>query len=208
MNIATLGQTIAKAAPLLGGALAGPGGAAIGAVIATAFGGTLADTPDLIQRIEADPEASVKLLAIQSRHEIALQRIQVQLAEQQCHHAEAKAAKEGEDRANARHRDIMLAESGHPEWTPAILAYFLTLGVFAALYYLFLYPVPRENKELIVGIISALTTVWVGAMAYYHGSSIGSRAKDKLLFPLPANHTAYAAHPMDEGSSSFSLRHR
>lgn len=69
--------------------------------------------------------------------------------------------------------------------TPAILAYLLTLGVFVALGALFFCPLPKGNTPLVLGIVSSLTTVWVGAMGYYHGSSLSSGEKDAgLLHPL------------------------
>ena len=88
---------------------------------------------------------------------------------------------EYQDRNSARQREAAITQAGKSDITPAVLAYILTIGVLAALYYLFTQTVPTNNKELIVSIVSALTTVWVGAMAYYHGSSAGSRSKDTLL---------------------------
>ena len=70
MSLEALGSLIAKSAPLLGGVLAGPAGAAIGSVIAAKFGGNINDTSDLINRIEGDPNAKIKLLDIQSNNQI------------------------------------------------------------------------------------------------------------------------------------------
>lgn len=73
-----LGDTVAKFAPLLGGALGGPGGAAIGQLVAAAFG--VENTPDAIeQAVARDPQAAIKLQEIQMRHkerleELALER--------------------------------------------------------------------------------------------------------------------------------------
>lgn len=181
MNLGAVGKIVAKAAPLLGGALAGPAGAAIGSIVAAKFGGDIIDPQDLIARIDADPQAQVKLLEIQSNNEVELQRIYMVMAENQLKYDYLNIESEYKDRDSARQKEAALAQAGKRDNTPAILAYVLTLGVFASLYYLFTHEVPNDNKELIVSIISALATVWIGAMAYYHGSSSGSRSKDNLL---------------------------
>jgi len=87
-----LGNTVAKAAPLLGGAIAGPGGAAIGKLVASAFG-VDADDPAAIKRaIENDPQAALKLREIETRHkerleELALERHKADLEAETARHA-------------------------------------------------------------------------------------------------------------------------
>lgn len=184
MSLEALGNIVAKVAPLLGGALAGPAGAAIGSIVAAKFGGNINNPHDLITRIEADPEAHLKLLEIQSNNEVELQRIYMVMAENQLKYDYLNKENEYKDRDSARQKEAALAQAGKRDNTPALLAYILTLGVFASLYYLFTHEVPNDNKELIVSIISALATVWIGAMAYYHGSSAGSRSKDNLLLSV------------------------
>lgn len=181
MSLETLGKLVAKAAPLLGGVLAGPAGAVIGSIVAAKFGSDINDPQDLITRIEADPEAQLKLLEIQSNNEVELQRLYVVMAENSLKYACLEKESEYKDRDSARTREATLARADKRDITPAALAYTLTVGVFAALYYLFTHTVPAENKDLIVSIVSALSTVWIGAMAYYHGSSAGSHSKDNLL---------------------------
>lgn len=181
MSLELLGNIVSKVAPLLGGAIAGPAGAAIGSIVAAKFGGDVNNVDDLVKRIEADPEAKLKLLEIQSNNEVELQRIYMTMAENQLKYAYLEKVNEYKDRNSARQRDTALAQAGKRDITPAMLAYILTLGVFVSLYYLFTHAVPNDNKELIVSIVSALATVWVSAMAYYHGSSAGSRIKDNAL---------------------------
>lgn len=69
-----LGSTVAKFAPLLGGAIAGPGGAALCQLVSNAFGGEQ-NTEALINRIMVDPEASVKLRQIELDHKVEIERI-------------------------------------------------------------------------------------------------------------------------------------
>lgn len=91
-----LGDTVAKAAPLLGGAIGGPGGAALGKMVASVFG-VDADDPEAIQTaINNDPEATIKLREIETRHrqkleELALERHRADLeAETERHQASQK----------------------------------------------------------------------------------------------------------------------
>ncbi len=196
MSLEALGSLIAKSAPLLGGALAGPAGAALGAVIAAKFGGSINDTSDLINRVEGDPNAKLKLLEIQSNNEVELQHIHMMIAENELKYAYLEIESEYQDRNSARQREAALAQAGQRDYTPAVLAYLLTLGVFITMYSLFTQGVPNDNKELIVSIMSAVTTVWIAAMAYYHGSSAGSRSKDRLLLNTePGQHTNQSQPP-------------
>lgn len=176
MNLHDLGHHIAQSAPLLGSALAGPGGAAVGSLIAAKFGGNVHAPDALHALITADPEAALKLKQMESDHELALQRLTLQAATDQLQAIL-------NDRSSARQREVVLSSTplAARDRTPAILAYGLTGGLFAALAFLFCGGVPEANESMILGILSSLTTVWVGAMAYYHGSSIGSREKEAGL---------------------------
>lgn len=177
MEINDLGRTVAKYAPLLGDALSVPGGAVIKKIIASVFGSDVDKTDKLQNLIITDPEAAIKLRQIESDHQLALRRMILQAAQEDMRSQQS-------DRENARQRESTVDNSPNikRDHTPAILAYILTIGVFAVLICLFYFPVPNTNQEIIIGIVTSLTTVWVGAMGYYHGSSVGSRLKDIGLF--------------------------
>jgi hypothetical protein len=76
---------VAKNAPVLGGLLAGPPGAAVGAVgamIASAFG--VGATPEEVgQVLTNNPDAAVKLREIESTRQVQLQTLTVQAAANQ-----------------------------------------------------------------------------------------------------------------------------
>lgn len=166
MEITDLSHTVARFAPLLGGALSGPFGVTVGSIIASVFGAE-SNKPDKLQNIIiTDPNAAVKLKQIEADHQMELQRMVIQAALT--------------DRESARLREASVDRTPFStrDKTPAFLAYMLTLGVFVALATLFCFPVPPANQEIIFTIVASLTTVWVGAMGYYHGSSSGSRLKD------------------------------
>ena len=171
-----VGKLIAQSAPLLGGALAGPAGATIGSLIAAKFGGSNNHPDALHALVNADPQAAIKLKELELEHQLALQQLawQADKDEQQLL---------VQDRASARQREVNvdLSPPEKHDQTPAILAYGLTGLVGIALTWLFCFPIPVSNHEFVCSFISSLTTVWIGAMAYYHGSSAGSRIKDMKL---------------------------
>jgi hypothetical protein len=188
INLHDLTHTIARAAPLLGSAFAGPGGAAIGTLIAAKFGGD-AKAPDALHAlIQADPNASIKLKEIEAEHAVALQRLQLETAS-------FMIQEKTQDAANARQREVLVSNTplAARDRTPALLAYSVTAGLFTALGGLYCCTIPEGNQAIVLAISSSLTTVWIGAMGYYHGSSIGSRVKDASLLhhlhqgPVKAN---------------------
>lgn len=160
-----LPSVLLKSAPLLATAVASPAAGMAVSLLESVFGLSNSKPAELIAKISADPDRELKLKQLEAQHGENLITL-----------ANAKYALEAQDRSSAREREIQLHDH-----TPAILAYILTVGVFCALAYLFIMPVPQDNKELIVAIISSMTTVWVAAMAYYHGSSLGSRNKENML---------------------------
>lgn len=66
-------NTVAGAAPLLGGALGGPAGAAAGKIVASALG--TSEDPEAIQAALQDPEAAAKLRAAEQEHQRELRRM-------------------------------------------------------------------------------------------------------------------------------------
>ena len=175
-TLSDVGKLIAQSAPLLGGALAGQAGATIGSLIAAKFGGSSTQPDALHTLINADPHATIKLKELELEHQIALQQLLIQAEKD----AQQLAV---QDRASARQReaDVSTASKENHDPTPSHLAYALTFGVLGALFWLLAFPIPDKNHEIIYAIVSCLTTVWIAAMAYYHGSSAGSRLKDDRL---------------------------
>jgi hypothetical protein len=173
INLQTLVHTVAQVAPLLGNALAGPGGAAVGQVIAAKLGGNSGTPEALHALIQNDPDARLKLKQIESDHQMELQRLTLQAASQ--------ALQETfQDRSSARQREISTASilSTQRDHTPAVLAYLLTSGLFLVILALLFVPLPYENAYVIWGLVSSLATVWIGAMGYYHGSSLAATKPD------------------------------
>lgn len=78
---------------------------------------------------------------------------------------------------SARKRESKVKDS-----TPAVLAYLLTVMFGTLLVFLIFGPELKESNEAIIfSMAGSLGTVWIAAMAYYHGSSRSSAEKDVLL---------------------------
>ncbi len=64
---------------------------------------------------------------------------------------------------------------------PPLLSILVTAGFFGILAYLMVTPADTANTPLMI-MLGSLGTAWTGIIAFYFGSSAGSRAKDQMLF--------------------------
>jgi len=64
---------------------------------------------------------------------------------------------------------------------PPVLSILVTGGFFGILAYLMVTPADTSNTPLMI-MLGSLGTAWTGIIAFYFGSSAGSRAKDQMLF--------------------------
>jgi hypothetical protein len=69
-----------------------------------------------------------------------------------------------------------------PDGVAPVLAFAITVGFFGFLLVLCFHEVPDANKAMLNIVLGSLGTAWVGAMAYFFGSTRGSQAKDRMLF--------------------------
>ena len=157
-----VGNAVIKAgAPLLGGALFGPAGAAVGSIIAAQFGVSPDATPDQVMAaITGDPDAALKLREIETTHVERLQELENEYFKLQT-----------EDVQNARsiHKD---------SWVPWALTFTLVAmvsGIVAALLWV---AIPEDNKEVVYLVVGQLIGAFSTAIAYWLGSSKSSASKD------------------------------
>jgi len=164
--VGTVAPTIAS---VFGTPLAGMG---VSAVL-TALGITEADPVKVESKISevlavANPDVLLKLKTADQQFQLDMKKAGIDLE---------KLAYD--DKASARARQIALKDK-----TPAVLAYLLTIGFFSVLGGLFSIEIPEGNKAIVYSMAGCLGTVWIAAMAYYHGSSLGSRNKDTSISEL------------------------
>lgn len=88
------------------------------------------------------------------------------------------------DTASARARQVAMPQ----DYTPPVLACALSFGFFGLVYLMVFHGVPAENQQPVNILLGTLGTGWVQSIAYYFGSSYGSKAKDAMLFQsVPAS---------------------
>lgn len=158
-------RVISTVAPLLGGALGGPLGAAAGNFIAKELGG--GDPKSAEQAIVAgDPQTLLALKRVETDFRQHLADLGVE---------EDKIATD--DTANARAREIAVKDR-----TPAIIAYAVTAGFFGVLAWMLYRGIPKDGGgDALLVMLGSLGTAWAGIVAYYFGSSAGSASKTDAL---------------------------
>ena len=81
------------------------------------------------------------------------------------------------DRDSARDREVKTKD-----WTPRILAGLITVGYFGALFYMLRNGLPQHGgSEAMLVMLGTLGTAWGGVVAYYFGSSAGSKEKTEAM---------------------------
>ena len=144
MNWKDIGkQAIQMGAPILGGALGGPAGAAVGAMIANQFG---IDTPtpdNIMAAIKEDPEAALKLREVELRHQERLTEMEV-------------------DRFRIETADVQDARKIHQHhWMPSVITMVMCAMFGCIVGALFIWAIPGENKDIVVymaGQVSGILT--------------------------------------------------
>lgn len=125
--------------------------------------------------------AQAKLLELQNAFETKVQEIALEREKLRIQENEAIL----KDMADARNREIQIATS---EKAPLInkiiqpLLAILLLGSCFIFWYIIIFKdIPKEKEMIIAGIVGSLTTISMGVVGYYFGSSTGSKAKAEQL---------------------------
>lgn len=161
MNWSDIKEQLGKFAPLIGTAVGGPAGAAIGSLVASGLG--VENTPEAVsQAISQDPNAAIKLKQIETDNEQHLRE-----------HAFNILNAELKDKQNAR-------ENNKHSVMPAVICCALTIMVLLGGYAIFMTEIPEANKTLANLLFGALLAKWGDSIAYWVGTTRSSAEKTKL----------------------------
>lgn len=162
MELSGIAATIAKYAPALGAVLPIPGGFALGQVVASLFGGDITKPDELIKRINADPEAALKLAQFEMQHKVELENLAIQ-----------NFQLEIQDKANARQREVSALQGGDKTTSRLALlftsAYFFTSLCLLVLIYL--NAIDKIELEMAKDIVKEMSLAQMLVLAYYFGAS-------------------------------------
>jgi len=128
--------------------------------------------PDKIQA----EQAKIKLMELQQAGEF--KQLDMELEREKL---------EQSDRASARMREQIIAQSGKRDLVPPLLAILLTVGFFGLLILIINFDVDREAMQLLDIMLGSLGTGFTMMLSYYFGSSSGSQKKDTTIDRIVEN---------------------
>lgn len=160
-----LKQLLGVAAPTIGAALGGPFGGIAGKFVQNALGVT--DEQAATAKIESDPTALLQL----KQAELDFQK----------HLADCNITIEqitADDRKDARARQVLTHDN-----MPAQVFYLTTLGFFGTLLLMFFKGLPDAGagRDIVLGMVGTLGTVWIASSTYFVGSTRQSASKDATI---------------------------
>ena len=155
---------ITVGAPLLGGALFGPAGAAVASIIAGKFGVSPDATPEQVMAaINGDPDAALKLRQIETTHVEHLQELE-------------------NERLRIETADVQSARSVHQHhWMPSAITMVMCAMFGAIVGALFIWAIPGENKDIVVYMAGQVSGILTSCVTYWVGSTRASANKDSLI---------------------------
>lgn len=147
---------------------------------------------DLVQKIGDTVRSFVTTKGDVMKNDETLKELDAKILEMTNAHIEKMASlaqeqfsSELKDMADARNREIQIANSDKAPYinkvlTP-ILALIITALCFSIWYIVVFEAIPKEKELLVGGICGSVTTILMMVMAYYFGSSAGSKQKSEQL---------------------------
>lgn len=131
MNWKDVSNAVGSAAPILGGLLGGPAGAAVGSLVSAALGTD--NTPDAVNKaILASPDAALKLAELQENAKVQLQQLAVTAEQNRLANELAVYQAEVSDRDSAR----QLAAKQPRDWVRPTITFALLAGSMCVMLYI------------------------------------------------------------------------
>lgn len=169
MDWKDLGEAVAKIGlPLLGAVLPVPGGAAIGAALASAIGAGSAAPEDILASLTASSDAVLKAKQFEETHQETMMSLQLK------YETDMYAAQVA-DRGSAR----MMQTTTKASIVPTLA--FIIVGSFIALVIGTLMGYAKVDSALAGTLVGYLSAKCEQVIAFYFGSSNSSQQKDVLI---------------------------
>ncbi|MEE3046671.1 MAG: hypothetical protein VX620_15585 [Pseudomonadota bacterium] len=155
-------------APVLGTALGGPmGGLAARTIAGAVLGDETASEDQIAQAVAAaSPEQLLALKKADQDFQLRMKELEVDIVRI-----------DQQDRGSARDREVKTGDSV----TPRLLALFITCGFFGILAFMITSELPNSGRDALLVMLGALGTAFTAVIAYYFGSSAGSKNKDAAV---------------------------
>ncbi len=168
---------VGKAAPILGTVLGGPAGAAVGGLVAAALG--VENTPDAIEKaVATDPEAALKLRALEMDHKAELQKMVLDYSGKLVDAGTTSIQADVDDRKSARDAAVHGDTTRQVFWLSVVI---ITVAFAAEIVAMF-HGVSDNADPLIVGrVLGMLDAACLLVLNFTYGSSSGSKRATELL---------------------------
>jgi hypothetical protein len=165
--ISKFGPLLAQVAPSIATALGGPlAGIAVRTLSNALFGHEDASEQQVSEALAtATPDQLAAVKKIDADFKVQMKTLDIDL--------ERIAAG---DRDSARQMQMSTRD-----WTPKVLAFFITFGFFGALVWILIFGIPKTGTEVLLMMLGSLSTSWTGVVQFYYGSSAGSKQKTDAL---------------------------
>ncbi|QBQ72370.1 hypothetical protein [Serratia phage vB_SmaM_Hera] len=131
MNWKDVSNAVGSAAPILGGLLGGPAGAAVGSLVSAALG--TENTPDAVNKaILTNPDAALKLAELQENSKVQLQQLAVTAEQNRLANDLLVYQAEANDRDSAR----QLAAKQQHDFVRPTITFILLAGAICVMLYI------------------------------------------------------------------------
>ena len=160
--IAKFGPLLGQVAPSIATALGGPlAGVAVRTLSNALFGHEDASEQQVSEALStATPDQLAAIKKIDADFKVQMKSLDIDLE---------RIAAGDRDSARQMQRETK-------DWTPKVLAFFITFGFFGALVWILIFGIPKTGTEVLLMMLGSLSTSWTGVVQFYYGSSAGSKA--------------------------------
>jgi hypothetical protein len=178
MNWKDVGKLVGKSAPVLGNLLGGSVGERVGDLVSSALG-VNSEPDDVAKYIQDNPDAILKLKDIEFKHKEELYNLQI-----------TETNNELLDRQDARKREIEFIKStGQTDKNVIGLTWITTIGFFGIIATLICISIPDSTSNILFVLLGTLAAKWGDIIAYFFGSSKGSKDKGEVIANAMSSNT-------------------